>query len=90
MTQPQVRSQGPIATHPVTSAAIAIVTIAAILFALWVPIYASETPKADAFPWFYFYLLAYMPVVAIAWAGLDAARAFGDLPRLHRPRATGW
>jgi hypothetical protein len=32
MTQPQVRSQGPIATHPVTSAAIAIVTIAAILW----------------------------------------------------------
>ncbi len=66
MTHPQVRSRGPIATHPVTSAAIAVVTIAAIFFALWVPIYASETPKVGDFPWFYFYLLAYMPVVAIA------------------------
>jgi hypothetical protein len=66
MTQPQSRSRGPIATHPVTSAVIAVVTIAAIFFVLWVPIYASETPKVGTFPWFYFYLLAYMPVVAIA------------------------
>jgi hypothetical protein len=35
------------------------VAIAAIFFALWVPIYPSETPKVGAFPWFYFYLLAY-------------------------------
>jgi hypothetical protein len=61
-----IKSRGPIAAHPVTSAAIAVVTIAAIFFALWVPIYASETPKVGDFPWFYFYLLAYMPVVAIA------------------------
>jgi hypothetical protein len=54
----QVRSRGPIATHPVTSAAIAVVTIAAIFFALRVPIYASEAPKAGAFPWFSFYLPA--------------------------------
>jgi hypothetical protein len=68
--------------HPsVTSAAIAVVTVAAIFFALWVPIYASETPKVGALPGFYFYLLAYMPVVA--WAARD-------LPRPRRPRATGW
>ena len=30
------------------------------------PIYARITPKIGAFPFFYFYLLAYMPVVAIA------------------------
>ena len=66
MTQPHAKSRGSIASHPVISAAIAVVLIAAIFFALWVPIYASETPKVGDFPFFYFYLLAYMPVVAIA------------------------
>jgi Protein of unknown function (DUF3311) len=30
-----------------------------------VPLYARATPKVGDFPFFYFYLLAYMPVVAI-------------------------
>jgi hypothetical protein len=30
-----------------------------------VPLFASATPKVGDFPFFYFYLLAYMPVVAI-------------------------
>ncbi len=29
------------------------------------PLYASATPKVGDFPFFYFYLLVYMPVVAI-------------------------
>jgi Protein of unknown function (DUF3311) len=73
MTQPDVQSgkpasrspSGPIAAHPVTSAAIAILIFASIFFTLWVPIYARTTPKAGDFPFFYFYLLAYMPVVGI-------------------------
>jgi hypothetical protein len=60
-----IKSRGPIAAHPVTSAAIAILTVAVIFFALYVPIYASATPKVGDFPFFYFYLLIYMPVVAI-------------------------
>jgi hypothetical protein len=60
-----IRSRGPIASHPVTSAVIAILTIAAIFFAVYVPLYARATPKVGDFPFFYFYLLAYMPVVAI-------------------------
>ena len=38
----------------------------AILCTLIVPIYAHITPKIGDFPFFYFYLLAYMPLVAIA------------------------
>ena len=54
-----------IRAHPVTSAVIAILIIASIFFTLYVPIYARATPKVGPFPFFYFYLLAYMPVVAI-------------------------
>jgi len=59
-------SRSPIAAHPVTSAVIAMLVIASIFFSLYVPLYASVTPKVGDFPFFYFYLLAYMPVVAIA------------------------
>ena len=60
-----IKSRGPIAAHPVTSATISILVIAAIFFSLYVPLYARATPKVGDFPFFYFYLLAYMPVVAI-------------------------
>jgi hypothetical protein len=60
-----IKSRGPIAAHPVTSAAIAILTIAAIFFAVYVPLFARATPKVGDFPFFYFYLLIYMPVVAV-------------------------
>jgi antibiotic biosynthesis monooxygenase (ABM) superfamily enzyme len=60
-----IKSRSPIAAHPVTSAVIAILTIAVIFFAVYVPLYARITPKVGDFPFFYFYLLIYMPVVAI-------------------------
>jgi hypothetical protein len=65
MTQASVKSRGPIAAHPVTSAVIAILVIAAIFFSLYVPLYAVATPKVGDFPFFYFYLVIYMPVVGI-------------------------
>jgi hypothetical protein len=65
MTQASVKSRGPIAAHPVTSAVIAILVIAAIFFSLYVPLYAVATPKVGDFPFFYFYLIIYMPVVGI-------------------------
>jgi hypothetical protein len=60
-----IRSRGPIAAHPVTSAVIAVLVIAAIFFSLYVPLYARATPKVGDFPFFYFYLIIYMPVVGI-------------------------
>jgi hypothetical protein len=65
---PPVRSashQSQIAKHPVASAAIAVLIIATIFFSVYVPLYATPTPKVGAFPFFYFYLLVYMPAVAI-------------------------
>jgi antibiotic biosynthesis monooxygenase (ABM) superfamily enzyme len=37
-----------------------------IVIPLVVPIYARITPKVGDFPFFYFFLLAFMPVVALA------------------------
>ena len=58
-------SRSPVAAHPVTSAIIAILILASIFFAVWVPLYASATPKVGDFPFFYAYLLIYMPVLGI-------------------------
>ena len=58
-------SRSPVAAHPVTSAVIAILILASIFFAVWVPLYASATPKIGDFPFFYVYLLIYMPVLGI-------------------------
>ena len=83
-----IKSRGPIAAHPVTSAVIAVLTIAVIFFAVYVPLYARATPKVGDFPFFYFYLLAYMPVVAIVcWVIVLLQK------RVTRPGpdwATGW
>jgi len=65
MHQAPVKSRGPIAAHPLTSAVIAVLLIAVVFFAIYVPLYARTTPKVGDFPFFYFYLLIYMPVVAV-------------------------
>ena len=87
MTQPSDtpatpgRSRSPVAAHPVTSAIIAILVFASIFFALYVPLYASATPKVGDFPFFYFYLLIYMPVLGVVmWIVIT-------LQRRLRPRA---
>jgi|SRR5580658_7710766 hypothetical protein len=75
---------GPIAAHPVTSAVIAVLIIASIFFALYVPIYDRITPKIGDFPFFYFYLLVYMPAVSIALLIVIALQK-----RLQPPAGTG-
>jgi Protein of unknown function (DUF3311) len=62
MTQPVT----PKRSSPVIWAVIAIILAAAVFFVLWVPLYARATPKVGDFPFFYFYLLVYMPVLGIA------------------------
>jgi Na+/melibiose symporter-like transporter len=61
-----IKAKSPVAAHPITSAAIFTLVAASICCTLIVPIYAHITPKIGDFPFFYFYLLAYMPLVAIA------------------------
>ena len=65
MTQSAVSKKNPIAAHPWTSTMIGVLVLADIVFALWVPLYARATPKVGDFPFFYFYLLVYMPATAI-------------------------
>jgi hypothetical protein len=49
-----IKSRSPVAAHPVTSAVIAVLTIAVIFFAVYVPLYARATPKVSDFPFLYF------------------------------------
>ncbi|MGH3216831.1 MAG: DUF3311 domain-containing protein [Trebonia sp.] len=44
---------------------IAILVIANIFFVLWTPIYSRITPKIGAWPFFYWYLLIFMPVTSV-------------------------
>jgi len=60
------QAKNPVAAHPITSAAIFVLVAGSICCTLIVPIYAHITPKIGDWPFFYFYLLAYMPLVAIA------------------------
>ena len=78
------------AAHPITSAAIFVLVAASICCTLIVPIYARITPKIGDFPFFYFYLLAYMPVAAIALVGrhLLQRRLAPDARARRAPAAT--
>ncbi len=61
---PEVR-RNPVSTHPIASLLIGLLLLASIFFALYVPLYGRLTPKVGAWPFFYFYLLAFMPVMAV-------------------------
>ena len=76
-TSPPRRSV--IAAHPLLSAAIAILIAADIFFALYTPIYARLTPKLGDFPFFYWYLLVFMPVTSAAlWLATLLQRRLAD------------
>jgi hypothetical protein len=66
MPQATDKPRNPVAAHPVMSAAIAILMIADIFFVLYTPIYSRITPKIGAWPFFYWYLLIFMPVTSVA------------------------
>ena len=81
-------SRSRVAAHPVISAIIAILILASIFFALWVPLYASATPKVGDFPFFYIYLLIYMPVLGVVmWIVITLQRRLR--PGSPRPGADG-
>jgi hypothetical protein len=79
MTHPAVRPRSTVAAHPITSAAIAILVVAVIFFTLYVPIYAKITPKIGDFPFFYFYLLIYMPITSLVlWITVQLQKRLGS------------
>jgi hypothetical protein len=55
----------PSGKKPVTLGVIAVLLTAAIIGALWVPIYARMTPKLGPFPFFYWYQLVLVPAVGV-------------------------
>ena len=76
-TSPPRRSV--IAAHPLLSAGIAILIVADIFFALYTPIYSRLTPKLGDFPFFYWYLLIFMPVTSVAlWLATLLQKRLGD------------
>jgi drug/metabolite transporter (DMT)-like permease len=76
-TSPPRRSV--IAAHPLLSAGIAILIVADIFFALYTPIYSRLTPKLGDFPFFYWYLLIFMPVTSVAlWLATLLQRRLAD------------
>jgi hypothetical protein len=76
--------------NPAVYAAATILVVAGIAGTLWVPIYARSTPKWGDFPFFYWYQLIWVPVVAVlSWLcylllrtrpapGSDASPRAGD------------
>jgi len=72
MTQATTRSRSAIAAHPLISAAIAILVTANIFFSVYTPIYARLTPKLGDFPFFYWYLLIFMPITSLVlWLAMQ-------------------
>jgi hypothetical protein len=80
MTQAtNTRRRSVIAANPLLSAGIAILIAADIFFALYTPIYARTTPRLGDFPFFYWYLLVFMPVTSAAlWLATLLQRRLGD------------
>ena len=99
MTQPSDtpatsgRSRSAVAAHPVTSAIIAVLVLASVFFALYVPLYASATPKIGDFPFFYAFLLIYMPVLGVVmWIVITLQRRLrpgGPRPGPEGPAGAG-
>ncbi len=55
----------PTRTHAGTWIVITIVLAAALIGTLWVPFYNHTSPTLGAFPFFYWYQLMWVPIVAI-------------------------
>lgn len=60
MTQPRTARR-----HIGTWIVITIVLVAALIGTLWVPFYNHLTPALGGFPYFYWYQLMWVPIVAI-------------------------
>ena len=63
MTEPTVPPRGP--GRPITWTVVGVLLAIGVAGTLIVPIYARATPKAGAFPFFYWYQLLWVPLVAI-------------------------
>jgi membrane protein implicated in regulation of membrane protease activity len=76
--------QNPRSRHPLTWAVLTILILAPIVATLWVPSYARTKPVVADFPFFYWYQLMWVPIVAIT-SGL----AYALVRRTGRAHAAG-
>ena len=60
MSQPPSRSHSPLTWGVVT-----VLLLASLVGTLWVPFYARTTPEVADFPFFYWYQLLWVPLVAL-------------------------
>jgi membrane protein implicated in regulation of membrane protease activity len=76
--------QTPRSRRPIAWAALTILILAPIVATLWVPSYARTKPVVADFPFFYWYQLMWVPIVAIT-SGL----AYAIVRSTGRARAGG-
>jgi membrane protein implicated in regulation of membrane protease activity len=71
--------RNPRSRHPLTWALLTILILAPIVATLWVPFYARSKPTVAGFPFFYWYQLMWVPIVAVtsglAYAIVRSGRA---------------
>jgi hypothetical protein len=60
-----MESPRPPGRHPAIWTCVTILLVLAVIATLWVPFYARTTPKIGDFPFFYWYQLIWVPIVAI-------------------------
>jgi len=81
--------QSPRSRHPATWALITVLIVAPFVATLWVPFYAKTTPEVVDFPFFYWYLLLWVPIVAITSAVAYALVRTTKPPQRAAPHTGG-
>jgi hypothetical protein len=75
---------------PLTWLVVTVLLLSVIGAALWVPLYARTEPKLGPFPFFYWYQLLLVPVVAIAsWLSYLMLRPSGPKQTPNAPTLPG-
>jgi hypothetical protein len=75
--------------HVITWIAITVLLLASLVGTLWVPFYARTTPKLGDFPFFYWYQLIWVPIVALlSWLAYLLIRGRPGAPGTDAATAT--
>jgi Protein of unknown function (DUF3311) len=77
------------AKRPSTLATVAVMLTIAIMGSLWVPIFARSQPQLGGFPFFYWYQLLWVPVVALlSWAAYTLSKRVSGPAKGSAPSAS--
>jgi hypothetical protein len=82
MARARQKTRSAVAAHPIASTVIAILLAADIFFVLFTPIYSRITPKIGDWPFFYWYLLIFMPITSLVlWIVVQLQKPFDRMAR---------